>query len=157
MREEPSYKETKSKAVGRMADDAVVCAGQRINQEGSSPSGALMEGVISKGGRNNSPGPMNRTGQGVHREVKSEGLAEQYQAVIEGGSSDEPVGPRRGKVELALWRRRRSHSPVVPRCVRAAWYGRSVRDPRRTRWVSEWHQDKRPYKRRAKRGARLSE
>jgi len=31
---------------------AIVCAGQRIDQEGSSPSGSRMRGVISKGGGN---------------------------------------------------------------------------------------------------------
>ncbi|MGO9061384.1 MAG: hypothetical protein ACLQU2_28995, partial [Candidatus Binataceae bacterium] len=47
-------------------------------------------------------------GQGVHREVESEGHAEQYRAVIDGGHpEDEPVGQRWGKVEPALWRRRR--------------------------------------------------
>jgi hypothetical protein len=39
-----------------------------------------------------------------------------------------------------------THPPIVPRCVRAARYGRFECDPRRTRWVSEWRQDKRPYK-----------
>jgi hypothetical protein len=39
-----------------------------------------------------------------------------------------------------------THSPIVPRCVRAARNGRFGRDPRRTRWVPEWRQDKRPYK-----------
>jgi hypothetical protein len=32
--------------------EAIVCAGQRKNQEGSSPSGARMRGVVSKGGGN---------------------------------------------------------------------------------------------------------
>src|SRR5712691_2024769 len=51
-------------------------------------------------------------GQGVHREVESEGHEEKYRAVIDGGyPEDEPVGQRWGKVESALWRRRRSHSP----------------------------------------------
>jgi len=47
-----------------------------------------------------------------------------------------------------------THPPIVPRacpepaegCRRAARYGRFERDPRRTRRVSEWRQDKRPYK-----------
>src|SRR6516164_6387094 len=40
----------------------------------------------------------------------SEGYAEKYRAVVNGGySKDEPVGQRWGKVEPALWRRRRSH------------------------------------------------
>src|SRR6266852_8039595 len=58
-------------------------------------------------------------GQGVHREVGSEGPAEKYRAVIDGETQDEPVGPRWGKVESALLRRRRSHSPTAPRCLRA--------------------------------------
>ena len=53
-------------------------------------------------------------GQGVHREVESEGHEEKYRAVIDGGHpEDELVGQRRGKVEPALWRRRRSHSPTI--------------------------------------------
>ncbi len=50
-------------------------------------------------------------GQGVHREVESERHEEKYRAVIDGGySKDEPVGQRRGKVEPALWGRRRHSS-----------------------------------------------
>jgi len=42
-------------------------------------------------------------GQGVHREVESEGYEEKYRAVIDGGCpDDEPVGQRWGKVEPAL-------------------------------------------------------
>ena len=72
-------------------------------------------------------------GQGVHREVESEGHEEKYRAVIDGGHpEDELVGQRWDKVESALWRRRRSHSPTAPRCLRTARYGRTVRDLRRT-------------------------
>jgi len=47
-------------------------------------------------------------GQGVRREAGSEGHEENCRAVIDGGCpEDEPVGQRRGKVEPALWRRRR--------------------------------------------------
>lgn len=46
---------------------------------------------------------MTTGGQGVHREVESEGLEEKYRAVIERETCDEPVGQRRDKVELALW------------------------------------------------------
>ena len=50
-------------------------------------------------------------GQGVHREVESEGHEEKYRAVIDGGCpEDEPVGQRWDKVEPALWRRRRKGS-----------------------------------------------
>src|SRR5271167_2239874 len=87
-------------------------------------------------------------GQGVHREMESEGHAENYRAVIDGGCpEDEPVGQRWGKVEPALWRRRRSHPPTAPRCLRAARYGRTVCDLRRTDRVSGWHRSMRTYKR----------
>jgi hypothetical protein len=55
-------------------------------------------------------------GQGVHREVESEGHEEKYRAAIDGDNpQDESVGQRWGKVESALLRRRRSHSPTAPR------------------------------------------
>src|SRR3954468_2299911 len=51
-------------------------------------------------------------GQGVHREVESEGHEEKYRAVIDGGHpEDEPDGQRWGKVEPALRRRRRFIRP----------------------------------------------
>lgn len=57
--------------------------------------------------------------------MESEGHEEKYRAVIDGGyPEDEPVGQRWGKVEPALWGRRRSHSPTAPRCLRTARYGR---------------------------------
>ncbi len=47
-------------------------------------------------------------GQGAHREVGSEGRAENHRVVSKGSCpDDEPGGPRRGRVEPALWRRRR--------------------------------------------------
>jgi hypothetical protein len=74
-------------------------------------------------------------GQGVRREAESEGYAEKYRAVVDGGyPKDEPVGQRWGKVEPALWGRRRSHSPTAPRCLRTARYGRTTRDLRMTGW-----------------------
>lgn len=94
---------------------------------------------------------MTTGGQGVHREVESEGFAEKYRAVVEGSHpTDEPVGHRWGKVEPALWGRRRSHPPIVPRCVRTARYGRVMHDPRRAHVIFGWHQDKGPYKPKAK-------
>src|SRR5215469_122076 len=93
-------------------------------------------------------------GQGVHREVESEGHEEKYRAVIDGGyPKDEPVGQRWGKVEPALWGRRHSHSPTAPRCLRTARYGRSERDPRRSPRILGWHRGKGPYKRK-RRGKR---
>ena len=51
-------------------------------------------------------------GQGVHREVESEGHEQKYRAVINGGyPDDEPVGQRWGQVESATGGRRRTHSP----------------------------------------------
>src|ERR1700739_2241572 len=47
-----------------------------------------------------------------YRKMESEGPAEKYRAVIDGETQDEPVGQRWGKVESALPRRRRSHSPT---------------------------------------------
>jgi hypothetical protein len=67
-------------------------------------------GSISKGGGNASLAEGDRKcgGQGVHREVESEGLAENHRVVIDGSyPEDEPVGQRWGMVEPALWRRRR--------------------------------------------------
>src|SRR5207247_3843524 len=43
-----------------------------------------------------------------------------------------------GKVEPALWRRRRSHSPTVPRCLRTARYGRIDRKSTRLNSSHEW-------------------
>jgi len=110
-----------------------------------------MRGAISESGSNDSLAAARDWhcgGQGVHREVESEGHEEKYRAVIDGGCpADEPVGQRWGKVEPALWRRRRSHSPTAPRCLRTARYGRTVRDLRRTDGVSGWHRSKRTYKR----------
>jgi hypothetical protein len=39
-------------------------------------------------------------GQGVHREVESEGPAEKYRAVVDGETRDEPVGQKRGRSSL---------------------------------------------------------
>src|SRR5215468_7417953 len=102
-----------------------------------------MRSAISESGGNASlaGGPVGYSGgQGAHqvhkRKMGSEGHEEKYRAVIDGGyPEDEPVGQRWGKVESALWRRRRSHSPTAPRCLRAARYGRTARDLRRC-WQS---------------------
>jgi hypothetical protein len=103
-----------------------------------------MRGAVSKS-RGNAllANVKNIGGQGVHREVESEGFEEKYRAVIdESYLVDELVGQRWGKVEPALWGRRRSHSPTVPRCLQIARYGRSMRDPRRTHRFQRWHYGK---------------
>src|SRR5438046_10742074 len=79
--------------------------------------------------------------------MESEGFEEKFRAVIDGGNpDDEPVGPRWGKVEPALWRRRRAHSPTAPRCLRAARNGRTTRDLRRTGRVCGLPRSKQAYK-----------
>ena len=70
-----------------------------------------MRRAISEGGGDASlaaKGGIYCGGQGVHREVESEGHEEKYRAVIEGHHpKDELVGRGWGKVELAVWKRRR--------------------------------------------------
>src|SRR3954469_10394692 len=84
-----------------------------------------------------------RGGRGARGEGGSGGYAEKYRAVVDGGyPKDEPVGQRWGKVEPALWGRRRSHSPTAPRCLRTARYGRSERDPRRAPRILGGHRGK---------------
>src|SRR5512135_264101 len=53
-RERPKWKTHKDKAPmrGTGADQPVVCAGQRLDPEGSSPSAARMRGGLSKDGGN---------------------------------------------------------------------------------------------------------
>jgi hypothetical protein len=59
-----SYKpKAKSSAVQRASEGVVVCAGQRIDQEGSSPSGPRVRGAVSKGGGNSSPAAGGRYGE----------------------------------------------------------------------------------------------
>ncbi len=109
-----SYKpKAKSRSAQRESEGIVVCAGQRVVQEGSSPSGARMRGVISERGGNASwagerkegmerpkrarrrkpdtakadlqpPHSRFPGGQGVHREVGSEGHEEKCRVVVEG-------------------------------------------------------------------------
>jgi hypothetical protein len=89
--------------------EAIVCAGQRMSQEDSSPSGARMRSTVSKGGvmpRQPAAEAVGR--QGVWSDPESEGFEEKYRAAINGGHpDDEQVGQRWGKVEPALWGRRR--------------------------------------------------
>src|SRR4029077_14813134 len=72
------------------SDPAIVCAGQRMSQEGSSPSGARMRSAVSKGGGNASPASGEAVGrQGVRSDPESEGFEEKYRAVINGGHPDD--------------------------------------------------------------------
>jgi hypothetical protein len=163
---------------GTGADGLVVCAGQRFDPEGSSPSAARMRGGVSKdGGNASSAGELDHgepstgtksettdTAKGMHLQSRSvreddpegrvstarwnpKGVRRSTGPSSGGGHShDEPVGQRWGEVEPALWGRRHSHPPAASGCVRTARYGRSRRDPRRTRPVPGWHRDQRPYK-----------
>jgi len=64
-------------------------------------------------------------GQGVHREVESEGHVEKYRAVVDGGH---PVTNRSAKggvwSSLHYGGEGVSHPPTVPRCLRTARYRR---------------------------------
>ena len=61
-------------------------------------------------------------GQGVHREVESEGFAEKYRAVIEGATPLMNRSAKGGaKVEPAE-AKAFSHSPTAPRCLPTARY-----------------------------------
>src|ERR1700684_701307 len=71
-------------------------------------------------------------GQGVRSDPESEGDAEKYRAVIEWGrprmnrSAKDGIrsSPHYGGAGV-------THSPIVPRCLLTARYGRFMRDPRR--------------------------
>ena len=83
-----------------------------------------------------------------YRKMESEGPAEKCRAVIDGVIPEMNRSAQGGdKVESALLRRRRSHSPTAPRCLRTARYRRTTRDLRRTGRVSGWHRSKQTYKR----------
>ena len=76
-------------------------------------------------------------GQGVHREVESEGHEEKYRAVIEGATPQMNRSAKDGTRSSLQYRGEGvTHSPVAPRCLRTARYRRSMRDLRRTGRVS---------------------
>ena len=71
-------------------------------------------------------------GQGVRSDPESEKSEEKYRAVINGGDpDDEQVGQRWGKVEPALWGRRRYSFTHRTKVFADGRYGRFMRDPRR--------------------------
>jgi hypothetical protein len=71
-------------------------------------------------------------GQGVRSDPESEGFEEKYRAVINGGDpDDEQVGQRWARSSPHYGGEGVTHSPIVPRCLLAARYGRFMRDPRR--------------------------
>ena len=87
-------------------------------------------------------------GQGVHREVESEGHEEKNRAVIEGATPQMNWSAKGGTRSSLRYRGEGdTHSPTAPRCLRTARYGRTARDLRRTGRVSGWHRSKQTYKR----------
>jgi hypothetical protein len=71
-------------------------------------------------------------GQGVRSDPESEGFEEKYRAVIEWGR---PLMNRSAKDGIRssphYGGEGVTHSPIVPRCLLTARYGRFMRDPRR--------------------------
>ena len=71
-------------------------------------------------------------GQGVRSDPESEGFEEKYRAVIEWGR---PLMNRSAKDGIRssphYGGEGVTHSPIAPRCLLAARYGRFMRDPRR--------------------------
>ena len=87
-------------------------------------------------------------GQGVHREMESEGHEEKYRAVIEGATPTMNWSAKGGTRSSLQYRGEGvTHSPAAPRCLRTARYGRTMRDLRRTDGVFGRHWSKQTYKR----------
>ena len=80
-------------------------------------------------------------GQGVRSDPESEGFEEKYRAVIDWGrprmnrSAKDGIrsSPQYGGEGV-------THSPIVPRCLLTARYGRFMRDPRRPAGVLVFNQ-----------------
>src|SRR6266550_1644411 len=92
-----------------------------------------MRGAVSKGGGNASlADEILVGGQGVRSDPESEGFEEKYRAVIDWGrprmnrSAKDGIrsSPHYGGEGV-------THSPIAPRCLLTARYGRFMRDPRR--------------------------
>ena len=77
-----------------------------------------------------------RGGQGVHREVESEGLEAKLQSVIKAEAMMNRSAKTRAVADPALWGRRQILGCLVAkRCVRAEWRERLHDDPGRPRIV----------------------
>ena len=92
-----------------------------------------MRGAVSKGGGNASLAEEILVGgQGVRSDPESEGFEEKYRAVIDRGR---PLMNRSAKDGIRssphYGGEGVTHSPIAPRCLLAARYGRFIRDPRR--------------------------
>src|SRR5271163_1861806 len=107
-----------------------------------------MRGAVSKGGGNASlADEILVGGQGVRSDPESEGFEEKYRAVIDWGR---PLMNRSAKDGIRssphYGGEGVTHSPIAPRCLLAARYGRLMRDPR-TPVGPGLEPGKRPYKR----------
>ena len=71
--------------------------------------------------------------------MESEGHEEKYRAVIEGEILQMNRSAKDGaRLSLHYEGEGVTHPPIIPRCLRAARYGRFVCDPRRTCRVPVW-------------------
>lgn len=131
------------------SDFGIVCAGQRMSQEGSSPSGARMRSAVSKGGvMPRRPAGLLAGGQGVRSDPESEGFEEKYRAAINGATPTMNRSAKDGARSSPHYGGEGvTHSPIEPRCLLTARYGRLMRDPRRPVGVQGFKPGKRPYKR----------
>ena len=71
-------------------------------------------------------------GQGVRSDPESEGFEEKYRAVIDWGRPRMNRSAKDGARSSPHYGGEGvTHSPIVPRCLLTARYGRFMRDPRR--------------------------
>src|ERR1039457_4878209 len=85
-------------------------------------------------------------GQGVRSDPESEGFEEKYRAVIEWGRPRMNRSAKDGARSSPHYGGEGvTHSPIVPRCLLTARYGRFMRDPRRPAWVPAQRPGKSPY------------
>src|SRR5262245_54448947 len=75
-------------------------------------------------------------GQGVRSDPESEESEEKYRAVIKGATPTMNRSAKDGARSSPHYGGEGvTHSPIVPRCLLTARYGRFMRDPRRPAWV----------------------
>ena len=76
-------------------------------------------------------------GQGVRSDLESEGFEEKYRAVIDWGEPRMNRSAKDGARSSPHYGDEgATHSPIAPRCLLAARYGRFMCDPRRPALVS---------------------
>ena len=80
-------------------------------------------------------------GQGVRSDPESEGFEEKYRAVIDWGRPRMNRSAKDGARSSPQYGGEGvTHSPIVPRCLLTARYGRFMRDPRRPAGVLVFNQ-----------------